>query len=282
MGASVECPVVRPAAAGRGGSFRRFREGETPAGTAAPSTNPTPAVSPVFLTVASPFPTSDISVKREEMWDVCSEEAGGGWSGVGRRFRNLSRVHRELPEITSVERMPAKRKGKVYIDFLQNGFLKTLAAPYSLRPVSYAGVSTPLRWEEVKRGLDLRQWTYNTIQERLGKMGNPWEDLDDCEVDIGKLLGVGAKPPALLPEGMTKTPSGRPEWSYSFYAAASWAAGKKEYVRDFRQETGMDITGIVDERTPVHKLIETISGKERETLVAWLDWVAEYVYGLED
>ena len=30
-------------------------------------------------------------------------------------------IHRELPKITSLERMPAKRVGKIYLDYLQNG-----------------------------------------------------------------------------------------------------------------------------------------------------------------
>src|SRR5262249_38710381 len=36
-------------------------------------------------------------------------------------------VHRRLPAITSLVRDPGKRKGRVYLDFLQNGEGKTLA-----------------------------------------------------------------------------------------------------------------------------------------------------------
>src|SRR5262249_19557210 len=63
-------------------------------------------------------------------------------------------IHRHLPAITSLFRLPSQRKGRVYPDFLQNGKGKTLATAYSVRPVPGAWVSTPLAWNEVKRGLD--------------------------------------------------------------------------------------------------------------------------------
>src|SRR5690606_8529751 len=53
-------------------------------------------------------------------------------------------------DFTSVERMTDRRKGKIYIDFLQNRPGATVAAPYSLRPKPGATVSMPLEWEEVK------------------------------------------------------------------------------------------------------------------------------------
>ncbi|HEU4634126.1 MAG TPA: DNA ligase D, partial [Flavisolibacter sp.] len=46
----------------------------------------------------------------------------------------VTMVNHEMPALTSVERSPAKRKGKIYLDFLQNRETQTAAAPYSLRP----------------------------------------------------------------------------------------------------------------------------------------------------
>ena len=45
--------------------------------------------------------------------------------------------------------MPASREGKVYVDFGQNGHGKLIVAPYSVRPLPGATVSTPLAWTEV-------------------------------------------------------------------------------------------------------------------------------------
>ena len=60
-----------------------------------------------------------------------------------------AQVHQLLPAITSLERKVEQRGGKLYLDYLQNGRGKTLAAPYSPRPLPGAPVSMPLSWDEV-------------------------------------------------------------------------------------------------------------------------------------
>jgi bifunctional non-homologous end joining protein LigD len=107
-----------------------------------------------------------------------------------REFSHLvsQMVHRDLPKITSLERMPAKRKGKVYLDFLQNGKGKTMASIYSLRPREGAGVSTPLAWEEINDGLDLKKFNIHTVPERLGQKGDLWENFTHDAIDLKKLL----------------------------------------------------------------------------------------------
>jgi bifunctional non-homologous end joining protein LigD len=75
-------------------------------------------------------------------------------------------AHREVEEFTSLERSPSKRKGLIYLDYLQNRSIQTLAAPYSLRPKPGATVSMPLDWDEVKPGLKIQDFTiYNSIQQ---------------------------------------------------------------------------------------------------------------------
>ncbi len=58
----------------------------------------------------------------------------------------------EMPEITSMERKIDQRDGKLYLDYLQNVQGKTLAAPYSPRPIAGAPVSMPLSWDEIETG----------------------------------------------------------------------------------------------------------------------------------
>ncbi|MDQ2656102.1 MAG: DNA ligase D, partial [Bacteroidota bacterium] len=64
-------------------------------------------------------------------------------------------VHAEIPGFTSIERLTSNRKGKMYIDFLQNRPQATVAGPYSLRPKPGAPVSMPMLWDEVKKGLKI-------------------------------------------------------------------------------------------------------------------------------
>jgi bifunctional non-homologous end joining protein LigD len=79
-------------------------------------------------------------------------------------------IVKQTPDIATVERMPNKREGKVYVDFLQNGHGKLLAAPYGVRPLVGAPVSTPLEWKEVNRKLDIRAFTIRTMPKRLERM----------------------------------------------------------------------------------------------------------------
>lgn len=97
-------------------------------------------------------------------------------------------AHRRLPKPTSLERNPRKRQKKVYLDFLQNRRGQTLAAPYSVRPYPGATVSTPLRWDEVKRGLDPAKFTIRTILKRLEKVGDLWAPVLTSAIDLVKCL----------------------------------------------------------------------------------------------
>lgn len=81
-------------------------------------------------------------------------------------------VHRRLPSITSLDRMPKKRQKRVYIDTLQNNKAQTLICPYSLRAKPHAPVSTPVSWKEVKKGLDPKDFTFHTIPKRVAQKGD--------------------------------------------------------------------------------------------------------------
>lgn len=99
-----------------------------------------------------------------------------------------NKIHDELPDITSVERNPAKRKNKTYIDFLQNSRGQTVACPYSVRPRPGATVSTPLHWHEVNHSLKLSDYTIFNMKDRVNKVNDPWKDLTKTKADLKKAL----------------------------------------------------------------------------------------------
>jgi bifunctional non-homologous end joining protein LigD len=107
-----------------------------------------------------------------------------------RQFAQLlaTLVNRELPGSTSLERSPARRQKRVYLDYLQNRRGQTLAAPYSVRPAPGAPVSTPLRWSEVKRGLDPGRFTIRTIGKRLERLGDLWDAKWKPGIDLAECL----------------------------------------------------------------------------------------------
>jgi bifunctional non-homologous end joining protein LigD len=85
-------------------------------------------------------------------------------------------------------RSPAQRKGKIYLDYLQNSRGQTLAAPYSVRPKPGATVSTPLLWKEVNEKLSPSQFTMKNIFKRLEKIGDIWKPVLGKGENIGKAL----------------------------------------------------------------------------------------------
>jgi bifunctional non-homologous end joining protein LigD len=100
----------------------------------------------------------------------------------------MRRLEARLPERTTTERSPSRRRGRLYLDALQNAYGKTMVAPYSLRAVDGAPVSTPLRWSEVHRRLDPTRFNLKTLPRRLDRVGDLFalartgkQDLPDLE-----------------------------------------------------------------------------------------------------
>ena len=99
-----------------------------------------------------------------------------------------TQVHHMLPGFTSIERLIKNRKGKMYIDYLQNRPKATLAAPYSLRPKPGATVSMPLHWEEVKKGLKMKDFTIANAMERIKSEGDIFKSVLGKGIDLNKIL----------------------------------------------------------------------------------------------
>jgi bifunctional non-homologous end joining protein LigD len=82
-------------------------------------------------------------------------------------------IEADLPDISTTARAVGARGGRVYLDFMQNGFGKTIAAPYTVRPRPGAPVSVPLRWSEVNARLDPARFTIRTAPARAAKGRDP-------------------------------------------------------------------------------------------------------------
>jgi bifunctional non-homologous end joining protein LigD len=91
-----------------------------------------------------------------------------------------------VPEAT-MERALAKRKGRLYIDCYQNGYGKTIVAPYSLRASDGAPVSAPLAWREVHEGLDPRAFNLRTVPERVRELGDLFQPALESGVRLPRL-----------------------------------------------------------------------------------------------
>jgi bifunctional non-homologous end joining protein LigD len=105
-------------------------------------------------------------------------------------FANIivKQVHVQIPDYTSLERSIAARKGKMYLDFLQNRPGATIAGPYSLRPKPGATVSMPLSWDEVKPGLTIQHFNIHNALDRLKETGDLFHGVLGEGIDLEKTL----------------------------------------------------------------------------------------------
>ena len=97
----------------------------------------------------------------------------------------LARAH---PALVTTEWTRAKRRG-VLVDANQNGPGKTTASVYSVRPRAGAPVSTPLRWDEVKPGLETAAFTMDVVLDRVAREG----DLFARVLEGGQSLGAALR-----------------------------------------------------------------------------------------
>ncbi len=97
-------------------------------------------------------------------------------------------VNQRHPDLTSLERVPAKRRGRIYLDYLQNRKEATVASAYALRPREGASVSMPLDWKEVTDKLDPLEFNIRTVPERMARKGDTWRDFFKKRVDLNAAL----------------------------------------------------------------------------------------------
>jgi bifunctional non-homologous end joining protein LigD len=86
----------------------------------------------------------------------------------------LSRaVGATVPNLVSWEWAKKSRGGKARLDYTQNTYIKTLVAPYAVRPADGAPVSTPIEWDELEDP-ELRsdRWTIRPWWSAVAKVGD--------------------------------------------------------------------------------------------------------------
>lgn len=107
-----------------------------------------------------------IPVRRQYDWDTVK-----GFSETV--VRHLART---LPQIFVAKSGPKNRVGKIFVDYLRNGFGATTASAWSARARPGLGVSVPLAWDELPKVTGGAQWTIANIHNRLDVANTPWDD----------------------------------------------------------------------------------------------------------
>jgi bifunctional non-homologous end joining protein LigD len=97
-------------------------------------------------------------------------------------------VHRRHPQLSTLERMRKNRPNAIYIDTGQTGRSRAIVAPYSVRAVPGATVSTALTRDEVSAALVPGRHTLFSVPGRLASAGDPMAGLLHAQPDLTQAL----------------------------------------------------------------------------------------------
>jgi bifunctional non-homologous end joining protein LigD len=110
---------------------------------------------------------------------VVPVEPTAAWSEVKSFAKGVSaEMAADAPDKYLTKISKAERAGRIFIDYLRNDPTSTAVAPYSTRSRPGAPVAMPLRWDQVKEGLDPRAYTVETVPALLQRQrSDPWAEM---------------------------------------------------------------------------------------------------------
>ncbi|MBI1235047.1 MAG: DNA ligase D [Alphaproteobacteria bacterium] len=118
-----------------------------------------------------------VPIERRNSWD----EVKGFAKGLATKLAEAD------PDRYVAQASKAKRKGKIFIDWLRNERGATAIAPYSPRARENAPVATPVSWGELSRIKAANQFTLDNIDARLKRLkSDPWEGYDTVRQSLTK------------------------------------------------------------------------------------------------
>jgi bifunctional non-homologous end joining protein LigD len=129
---------------------------------------------------------------------VAPTARGIGWDD----FKAFSKavveaMEHDEPGLYTTNMAKARRKGKIFLDYLRNGRGATFIAPYSPRAMAGAPVAVPVSWEELARGVDPAAFTTATVPRRLATLEvDPWHAITHIKQSItaNALRAASGKP----------------------------------------------------------------------------------------
>jgi bifunctional non-homologous end joining protein LigD len=108
-----------------------------------------------------------VPIQRRNTWDELKQFAKSVADTMGR----------EQPDRYLATMSKAKRRGRIYVDYLRNQRGATAIASYSSRARDGAPVATPLAWDELTARTRADMYNVTNLPKRLAKLSHdPWEN----------------------------------------------------------------------------------------------------------
>ncbi len=124
-----------------------------------------------------------VPITRKEDWDSVK--------ALSRRI--VEHMAEVIPERFVAMSGPKNRVGRIFVDYLRNGFGATTACAWSARARAGLGVSVTCDWDEIGQLTGGAQWTVRNVRDRMDSRGEAWRDYAKTRqttTKARKLLGV--------------------------------------------------------------------------------------------
>ncbi|AMC99742.1 DNA ligase D [Halomonas chromatireducens] len=123
-------------------------------------------------------------------------EPAAEWDQAKAFAKGVAEAHaRDDPQRLTTNMSKAKRKGRIFIDYLRNGRGATAVASYTVRARKGAPVAVPIRWDELNAALRADRYNVENLRRRLSALReDPWtgfaEGARPLDADLLKRVGV--------------------------------------------------------------------------------------------
>lgn len=100
----------------------------------------------------------------------------------------VQHLARTIPQRFVAKSGPRNRVGKIFVDYLLNGWRATTVSAWSARSGTGMGISVPVVWVELSKLTSGAHWNIRTVDERLRQGNAPWDGYDKAAVSIAAAM----------------------------------------------------------------------------------------------
>ena len=119
-----------------------------------------------------------VPLKRQLDWDTVKDFSAAV----------VQHLARTIPARFVAKSGPKNRVGRIFVDYLRNGFGATTACAWSARARPGLGISVPVDWDELAVLTGGSHWTVATVQTRIKRGNTPWREYEDSRAVLGTAM----------------------------------------------------------------------------------------------
>jgi bifunctional non-homologous end joining protein LigD len=100
----------------------------------------------------------------------------------------VQHLARTIPQRFVAKSGGGNRVGKIFIDYLRNGYGATTVCAWSARSRPGLGISVPVRWDELDGLKSGDHWTVRTVHNRLDEGNAPWDEYESSRTALAAAM----------------------------------------------------------------------------------------------